>query len=90
MTRQREPYVSYWKVRVPATCFSFSVVLLLTCTAVAAVFAVVLYRMSMITSNSLFGHEVDTTSYKTLALPAVAAVLNLVIYQLSRFLTPAR
>ncbi|XP_046590549.1 anoctamin-5 [Neodiprion lecontei] len=78
VTRQIEPHVSYWKVRVPATFFSFSVVLLLTCTAVAAVFTVVLYRMSMITSYSLFGHEVDSTSYKTLALPAVAAVLNLV------------
>ncbi|XP_012266555.2 anoctamin-4-like isoform X2 [Athalia rosae] len=78
VTRLREPYVSFWKVRVPATLFSFSVVLLLTCTAVAAVFAVVLYRMSMITSTSLFGHEVDSTSYKTLALPAIAAVMNLV------------
>ncbi|XP_015606039.1 anoctamin-5 [Cephus cinctus] len=78
VTREKELHVSFWKVRVPATFFSFSVVLLLASVAVAAVFAVVLYRMSMITSNSLFGREVDSTSYKMFALPAIAAAINLV------------
>ena len=78
VTREKEPRVSFWKVRVPATCLSFSIVLLLTMVAIAAVFAVVLYRMSMITSNKLFGREFDSTSYKTFALPSIAAAINLV------------
>lgn len=73
-----EPHVSFWKVRVPATFISFSIVVLLTTVAIAAVFAVVLYRMSMITSTSLFGREFDSTSYKLFALPAIAAAINLV------------
>ncbi|XP_063990308.1 anoctamin-5-like isoform X1 [Diachasmimorpha longicaudata] len=78
VTRETEPHVSFWKVRVPATMLSFSVVILLVLVAVAAVFAVVLYRMSMITSNSLFGKELDSNQYQTFALPAVAAAINLV------------
>ncbi|XP_008215745.1 anoctamin-5 isoform X1 [Nasonia vitripennis] len=78
VTREKEPHVSFWKVRVPATFFSFSVVLLLTALALAAVFAVVLYRMASITSTSLFGREVDSASYKTFAIPAIAAGINLV------------
>lgn len=78
ITREKEPTVSFWKVRVPATLFSFSIVLLLASVAVASVFAVVLYRMSQITTISLFGTEVGSTYYATFALPAIAAVLNLV------------
>ncbi|XP_012289037.1 anoctamin-4 [Orussus abietinus] len=78
ITREKEPHVSFWRVRVPATFFSFSVVFLLIAVAVATVFAIVLYRMSMITSSSLFGKEVDTFSYKMFALPAIAASINLV------------
>lgn len=78
ITGEVEPHVSFWKVRVPATFISFSIVVLLTTVAIAAVFAVVLYRMSMITSTSLFGREFDSTSYKLFALPAIAAAINLV------------
>ena len=81
ITREKEPHVSFWKVRVPATFFSFSVVLLLTALALAAVFAVVLYRMASITSTSLFGKEVDSSSYKTFAIPSIAAAINLVSIQ---------
>ncbi|XP_014203700.1 anoctamin-3-like isoform X2 [Copidosoma floridanum] len=78
VTRVKELHVSFWKVRVPATFFSFSIVLLLIVVALAAVFAVVLYRMASITSNSLFGHEVNSQNYKTFTLPAIAAGINLV------------
>lgn len=78
VTMKKEPHVSYWRVRVPATILSFTVVILLLVIALAAVFAVVLYRMSMITSNSLFGRELDSTQYKTFALPSIAAAINLV------------
>ncbi|XP_033214628.1 anoctamin-5-like [Belonocnema kinseyi] len=78
ITREKEPHVSFWKVRVPATFFSFSIVFLLAAVAAAAVFGVVLYRMSMITSTRIFGRDFDSTSYKLFALPAIAAALNLV------------
>ncbi|KAL7288575.1 hypothetical protein TKK_0017314 [Trichogramma kaykai] len=77
VTRVKEPHVSFWKVRVPATFFSFSIVMLLTAMALAAVFAVVLYRMASITSTSLFGREVDSQTYKIFAIPAIAAGINL-------------
>jgi ABC-type dipeptide/oligopeptide/nickel transport system permease component len=61
------------------TFFSFTIVLLLTTLALAAVFAVVLYRMASITSTSLFGQEFDSLSYRTFAIPAIAAGINLVL-----------
>ena len=80
VTRVKEPQVSFWKVRVPATFLSFSVVILLTATAIAAVFAVVLYRMASVTSNSIFGKKFDSSdsTYKMFAVPATAAGINLV------------
>lgn len=78
VTRDKEPHVSFWKVRVPATMISFSVVFLLILVAISAVFAVILYRMSMITSNEIFGKRIDSVMYKTFVLPSVAAGINLV------------
>lgn len=46
--------------------------------AIAAVFAVVLYRMSGFTSSSFFGRNFDSTNYRTFAIPAMAAGINLV------------
>ncbi|KAG8224432.1 hypothetical protein J437_LFUL001382 [Ladona fulva] len=73
VTHVMEPYVSFWKVRVPATILSFSVVLLLITVAVGAVFAVVLYRMCVVSSLHLFGDTNDA-----LFIPATAGLLNLV------------
>ncbi|XP_058804828.1 anoctamin-4-like isoform X2 [Phymastichus coffea] len=90
VTGEKEPHVSFWKVRVPATFFSFSVVLLLTALALAAVFAVVLYRMASITSTSLFGHDIgyniSQSNYKTFAIPAIAAGINLVCILVLNFI----
>ncbi|XP_057333103.1 anoctamin-5-like isoform X2 [Microplitis mediator] len=79
VTMEKEPHLSFWKVRVPATMLSFTVVIILVLTAVAAVFAVVLYRMFLTTTNKIFkGLELDNTQYQNFAIPSIAAALNLV------------
>ncbi|KAK7868057.1 hypothetical protein R5R35_007504 [Gryllus longicercus] len=77
ITNVSEPYVPFWKVRVPATLLSYSVVLLLITVAIGAVFGVVLYRMSVLTSLSLYPDS-DTTSYMIMFIPITAASINLV------------
>ncbi|KAG5339529.1 ANO1 protein, partial [Acromyrmex charruanus] len=71
-----EPQVPYWKMRLPATILSFSVVLLLILVAMAAVLGVVLYRMSVLTALSVSGHPM-ITSYAILFTTATAACINL-------------
>ncbi|KAK0082080.1 hypothetical protein PV325_011109 [Microctonus aethiopoides] len=78
VTMEKELRVSFWRVRVPATMLSFSIVILLLIAAIAAVFAVVFYRMSRITTNKIFGQELDSFHYRTFALPSIAAAINLV------------
>ncbi|KAG9429833.1 anoctamin-1-like isoform X4 [Apis mellifera carnica] len=63
-------------MRVPATILSFSVVLLLIAIAMAAVLGVVLYRMSVLTALSVYGHPM-VTSYAILFTTATAASINL-------------
>ncbi|XP_043515154.1 anoctamin-1 isoform X1 [Frieseomelitta varia] len=76
ITNTEEPKVPFWKMRVPATILSFSVVLLLIAIAMAAVLAVVLYRMSVLTALSVYGHPM-VTSYAILFTTATAASINL-------------
>ncbi|XP_076618287.1 anoctamin-1-like isoform X1 [Colletes latitarsis] len=76
ITNAEEPTVPFWKMRVPATILSFSVVLLLIAIAMAAVLGVVLYRMSVLTALSVYGHPV-VTSYAILFTTATAASINL-------------
>ncbi|CAL7952011.1 unnamed protein product [Xylocopa violacea] len=76
VTNTEEPKVPFWKMRVPATILSFSVVLLLIAIAMAAVLGVVLYRMSVLTALSVYGHPM-VTSYAILFTTATAASINL-------------
>ncbi|XP_043249984.1 anoctamin-1-like isoform X2 [Colletes gigas] len=76
ITNTEEPTVPFWKMRVPATILSFSIVLLLIAIAMAAVLGVVLYRMSVLTALSVYGHPV-VTSYAILFTTATAASINL-------------
>ncbi|KAG7214025.1 hypothetical protein KM043_001395 [Ampulex compressa] len=76
ITNTEEPKVPFWKMRVPATILSFSVVLLLIAIAMAAVLGVVLYRMSVLTALSVYGHPM-VTSYAILFTTATAACINL-------------
>ncbi|XP_020292978.1 anoctamin-1 isoform X1 [Pseudomyrmex gracilis] len=76
ITNTEEPKVPYWKMRLPATILSFSVVLLLIAVAMAAVLGVVLYRMSVLTALSISGHPM-INSYAILFTTATAATINL-------------
>ncbi|XP_053689723.1 anoctamin-1 isoform X2 [Sabethes cyaneus] len=76
VTNTEEPQVPFWRMKLPATILSFSVVLLLVCLAIVAVLAVVLYRMSILATLSVYGDEV-TTSTAILFTTATAATINL-------------
>nr|XP_029733088.1 anoctamin-4-like isoform X6 [Aedes albopictus] len=76
VTNTEEPQVPYWRMKLPATILSFSVILLLVCLAIVAVLAVVLYRMSVLATLSVYGDEV-TTSVAILFTTATAATINL-------------
>lgn len=48
------------------------------CLAVGTVFGITIYRMSIITSQSLYG-EPSTITYQIMVLPATAAIINLIV-----------
>lgn len=73
VTNTEEPQPPYWRMKLPATVFSFSVVLLLVALAVAAVLGVVLYRISVLAALSVY------TSNAILFTTATAAFINLVL-----------
>ncbi|RZF41208.1 hypothetical protein LSTR_LSTR011589 [Laodelphax striatellus] len=81
ITGVKEPYAPFWTVRVPATLLSFSVVLLLIILAIATVFGVILYRMSVKTvlaSLKWVGENEWTTTHTLFLVPTSAAIINLV------------
>ncbi|XP_063915509.1 anoctamin-1-like isoform X2 [Zophobas morio] len=75
ITNLDEPAVSFWKVRLPSLILSFAVALMWVFIALSVVFGVVMYRMSLITSEVLYD---DKTSYRIYVLPITAAIINLV------------
>ncbi|RVE52062.1 hypothetical protein evm_003340 [Chilo suppressalis] len=78
VTGQREPMVPFWRMRLPATLMSFSVVALLVLVAVAAVLGVVLYRMSLLGAAVLrTNSNVLITSNPIMFTTATAACINL-------------
>ncbi|XP_050545540.1 anoctamin-1 [Daktulosphaira vitifoliae] len=84
VTGNIEPTVPWWK-KIPATVFSFSVLLLLIMIAIASVFGVVLYRMSVLTSLSLASQSDWMSHYSNIIVPTTAAIINLVCIQLLNF-----
>lgn len=74
VTNMKEPTVPFWRVKLPAAVFSFSVVLLLIALAFVAVLAVVIYRMSMLTT---LGKSPMNTSRAIMFATATAAFMNL-------------
>lgn len=78
VTNATEPNVPFWRMKVPATVLSVSVVLLLIVVALATVLGIVLYRMSIMASLSIYGKEV-TTSFAILFTTTTAAIINLVL-----------
>lgn len=76
VTNMVEPHVPFWRMKLPATVLSFSVVLLLIAMAVAAVLGVVLYRMSVLAALAVRG-ESYINSYALLFTTSTAASINL-------------
>ncbi|KAK9737785.1 Calcium-activated chloride channel [Popillia japonica] len=75
ITNTEEPRVPFWRIKVPATILSFSVVMLLITLALATVLGVVLYRMSV--STALKVYKGVTTSSAIFFTSATAACINL-------------
>lgn len=59
--------------------FSFQIML-----AIAAVFGIILYRMSLNTAQNIYGNT-DSMTYKITVLPVTAAVINLIVITLLNF-----
>lgn len=87
VTNAREPKAPFWRMKLPATVFSFSIVLLLVALAFAAVIAVVIYRMSILTLLKVGKNEM-TTSKAIMITTVSAACINLcLIYVLNYIYT---
>ncbi|KAJ8977505.1 hypothetical protein NQ317_017123 [Molorchus minor] len=80
VTNTMEPHVPFWRLRVPMTILSFSVVLLLVALALATVVAVVLYRMSILVSLKAVSKSNEYFDNSTVMLftTCTAACINLV------------
>ncbi|KAJ8955607.1 hypothetical protein NQ318_001437 [Aromia moschata] len=80
VTNTMEPHVPFWKLRVPMTILSFSVVLLLVTLALATVVGVVLYRMSVLVSLKAVKISTIEVDYSTVTIftTCTAACINLI------------
>lgn len=76
ITNTMEPHVPFWKIKVPFTILSFSMVMLLVSLALATVVAVVLYRMSVLVSLKANDYQLDNSS-AILFTTVTAACINL-------------
>lgn len=54
VTQLQEPVVPFWRVKLPSLILSFTLAFFWSLIALAVVFSVVIYRMSYITSDSLY------------------------------------
>ncbi|CAG0916416.1 unnamed protein product [Notodromas monacha] len=78
VTRQEEPAIPFWSLQVPMYLCSFSAVMMLILLALAAIFGVILYRMSTLTALSMQSSDNVLTSYAMMFTTVTAACLNLV------------
>ncbi|KAH8318896.1 hypothetical protein KR074_011515 [Drosophila pseudoananassae] len=85
VTNTKEPTVPFWRMKLPATVFSFSVVLLLIALAFVALLAVVVYRMSMLAALKLGASPMTTSSAIVLA-SASAAFVNLCLLYILNYM----
>lgn len=82
VTNRNEPTVPFWRMKLPAAVFSFSVVLLLIALAFVALLAVVIYRISLLAN--LKGYPTMNTSNAIMLSTASSAFINLcVLYVLN-------
>lgn len=77
VTMIKEPQPPFWRMKLPATVFSFSVVVLLVTLAIAAVIGVVFYRMSILAVLNIAENWKLETSQAFLFTTVSAASINL-------------
>lgn len=78
ITNTEEPDPPFWRMKLPAAVFSFSIVILLVALALAAVIAVVLYRMSVLAALSVSQSQF-TTANAIYITTVTAALINLAL-----------
>ncbi|XP_037944876.1 anoctamin-1 isoform X2 [Teleopsis dalmanni] len=83
VTNMKEPTVPFWRIKLPATVFSFSIVLLLIALAFVALLAVVVYRMSMLAALKVGSNPMTTSSAIVLATASAAFVNLCLLYILN-------
>ncbi|XP_072392472.1 anoctamin-2-like isoform X1 [Diabrotica undecimpunctata] len=74
VTQLQEPVVPFWRVKLPSLILSFSIAFFWTLIALSVVTGVVVYRMSIVTSDFLHS---DNTSYRIYVVPITAGLINL-------------
>ncbi|XP_042894879.1 anoctamin-5 isoform X2 [Parasteatoda tepidariorum] len=77
ITRMYEPYVPFWRKRLPYSIMSISIVFLLVTVAVAAVAGVILYRIS-VNAALLLSKDKTISTFASIITSTTAALLNLV------------
>ncbi|KAG5895568.1 hypothetical protein JTB14_002332 [Gonioctena quinquepunctata] len=75
VTQLQEPVVPFWRVRLPSLILSFTIAIFWTILAFGVVCGVVIYRMSYVTTETLYS---DKTSYRIYVVPITAGLINLV------------
>uniref|UniRef100_A0AAG5DL36 Anoctamin n=1 Tax=Anopheles atroparvus TaxID=41427 RepID=A0AAG5DL36_ANOAO len=75
-TGTQEPSPPFWTKKFPSFLYSYSVIFLFIILTIAAVFGIVVYRMSLMTSKNIYG-EGGSVSGKLIIFPATTAVINL-------------
>ncbi|CAH1180912.1 unnamed protein product [Phyllotreta striolata] len=83
VTQLQEPVVPFWRVKLPSIILSFSIALFWTMIALVVVVGIVVYRMSYVTSDVLYG---DKLSYKIYIVPVTAGLINLVCIVILNFI----
>ncbi|KAM8704225.1 hypothetical protein ACLKA7_008772 [Drosophila subpalustris] len=83
VTNMREPTVPFWRMKLPATVFSFSMVVLLIALAFVALVAVVVHRMSMLAALKVDGSGMTTSKAIVLAAASAAFVNLCLLYVLN-------
>ncbi|KAH8406732.1 hypothetical protein KR222_008167 [Zaprionus bogoriensis] len=83
VTNMKEPTVPFWRMKFPATVFSFSMVVLLIALAFVALVAVVVHRMSMLAALKVDGNSMTTSKAIVLAAASAAFVNLCLLYVLN-------
>ncbi|XP_050085558.1 anoctamin-5-like isoform X3 [Anopheles aquasalis] len=77
-TGAQEPSPPFWTKKFPSFLYSYSVIFLFILLTIAAVFGIVVYRMSLMTSRNIYGDH-GSVSGKLIIFPATTAVINLLV-----------